>query len=186
MLSGYFYQHNCMCFFHCRDERIFLFVQILLNARYVYMPFVRLYSPKLSLAKRRHMMKEITAVLLHALKLAPSQAKDYCTVQFAFSKLDEMVIGGRLLSEDMKSRGVNYTIELHERNLDKKKRGTPVHEITANIAKIFEVKSNRLSSINILIPEYNPSTDFAVSGKFVGQPEKKTVSKEVKINDEIL
>ncbi len=149
------------------------------------MLFVRLYSPKLSLAKRRHIVREITAVNLHALKLAP-KAKDYCTVQFVFFKLDEMVIGGRSLSENRKSRGVNYTIELRERNLGKKKRRALVLETTTTIAKIFEVKSNRLSSINILIPEYNPSTDFAVGGKFAGQLEKKTAFKEVKINDEIL
>jgi phenylpyruvate tautomerase PptA (4-oxalocrotonate tautomerase family) len=133
------------------------------------MPFVRLYSPKLPLAKRKQIVKEFTQVLLDALHLPP-EAIDYCTIQFSPFKLDEMAVGGKLLSENRKKkeRGADYTMEVHERNLDAEKRQALVTGLTGALARVLKIKPERIWSINILIQEYNPSTDFAVGGRFVG------------------
>jgi phenylpyruvate tautomerase PptA (4-oxalocrotonate tautomerase family) len=140
------------------------------------MPSVRLHSPKLPLSKRKQIVDEFTQVLLDSLHLPP-EAAEYCTIQFAPFKLDEMAIGGKLLSEiRSRKRGVDYTMEVRERNLDAEKRQALVTGLTNAFAKIMKISPERLSSINVLVQEYNPATDFAVGGKFVAEIERDRIT----------
>ncbi len=106
----------------------------------------------LTLEQKKIIAKEVTEAILQALHL-PEEARNWTTIQFNAFNLEDMVIGGELLSEH-NDKAADYHILIRERNLDERKKKALVDKLTPLFARIFnlnEENEEHLSKINIMI-----------------------------------
>ena len=142
------------------------------------MPYLKFYTPELSVSKKRRIAKELTRATMRSFQLSPED-RDRCTVHFVPFRMEDMAIGGKLMID---APDPDYLLEVTDRQLTAEKKKTFVETVTPLLIRLLEmerkswiarllVRSAVAWKINIQFIEYKPE-DSAIGGKFLSELEQ--------------
>lgn len=135
------------------------------------MPYMRLYSPELSLAQKQRIARELTELVVNLMTpangrgLSKEEMRSRCTVHFMPWNGDDFAIGGVLMSEKHES---DFTLEFSDWGLNRRKERRLARQITLLLAKILELETSSLDQLNIKFNPYPPH-EFFVAGKSLAE-----------------
>lgn len=132
------------------------------------MPYMRLHSLDLDVAKKREIARELTDAVIRALQL-PEMARDWTTVQFVPFRPEDFSLAGQLAVD---AHNADYHLDYHDRRLNYEKKAALVRELTPLLARLLDVPPDRLDMINIMFHEYQPD-DMAIGGRFISDMERQ-------------
>jgi phenylpyruvate tautomerase PptA (4-oxalocrotonate tautomerase family) len=137
------------------------------------MPYIRLYSPELTLEVKRDLSRTLTESALQALQF-PDEARHRTFIHFIPYSLEDMAIAGTMLVDSLDPE---YLLEVHERNLDPGKKEALVSRLTAAFSEVMQLAPEQAFKIHILIQEYS-SADVAIGGQFISELDKNWKTEE--------
>jgi phenylpyruvate tautomerase PptA (4-oxalocrotonate tautomerase family) len=122
---------------------------------------LRLYSPELSQQQRRIVARDLTNGVIRALHL-PEQARAGITIHFMPYRLDDIAVGGEILSDLAEA---DHIVEISDRGLTWEKKDALNREMTPLLARLLGLELAQTSKINLIFRNYEPH-DVAVGGRF--------------------
>lgn len=125
------------------------------------MPYLRLYSPELSVEQKRSIARELTDGVLRALHL-PEQARSWTTVHFMPFQPEDMAIGGELVLDTGQP---DYHLEIVDRALSRDKKSALNRDLTPLLARLLGVPDDQRNRIHLIFRSYEPH-DMAIGGRF--------------------
>jgi phenylpyruvate tautomerase PptA (4-oxalocrotonate tautomerase family) len=130
------------------------------------MPFLRLYSPSLSLELKRKLALQLTEATLRGFGYS-DEARQRTTIRFIACEPEDMAVGGELVSD---AGGPDYTVEVTEHGITDVQRHLVVKELMAVLMQSFGLRKEQWWKINIKFDSFSPS-DLAVGGTFLDELE---------------
>jgi phenylpyruvate tautomerase PptA (4-oxalocrotonate tautomerase family) len=142
------------------------------------MPYLRLHCPELPAKQKKRIAKELTAVTMRVFRL-PGDFPNRCTLQFMPFRLEDLAVGGKLLSE---GGDPDYYLEVSHSNLKDEQKRVFVAEVTPLLARLLNLESRSwlarllritdppLFRISILFNQYDDGS-LAVGGRFNSEGE---------------
>ena len=130
------------------------------------MPYLRLYSPSLSIELKRKLAFQLTEALLNALGLDDTY-RHRTMIHFAPFHPDDIAVGGELISD---GGAPDYLLEITERSLSGAQKSAAVNALVPVLMKNFGLRKEQSWKVNIRFESYEPS-DFAVGGNFLDDVE---------------
>jgi phenylpyruvate tautomerase PptA (4-oxalocrotonate tautomerase family) len=125
------------------------------------MTHLRLYSPELTLPQKRTIARGLTEGVLRALHL-PEQSRSSITLHFTPYYLDDIAIGGEMLSDLAEA---DHVVEISARGLTREKRAALNRELTPLLARLLGLELAQIGQISLVFRNYEPH-DMAVGGRF--------------------
>lgn len=131
------------------------------------MPYLRLYSPSLSIELKRKLAIELTEAALTGLDY-DDEARQRTTIHFVAIEPDDIAVAGELISD---GGSPDYTLELTERHLNHDKKHAVVKTLLPVLMRNFGLRKEQRWKVNIKFNSYQPE-DFAVGGTFLNELER--------------
>jgi phenylpyruvate tautomerase PptA (4-oxalocrotonate tautomerase family) len=125
------------------------------------MSFLRLYSPELSTEQKRLIARSLTDGIIRSLHL-PVQAQAEITIQFLPFRLEDVAVGGELLSD---SGPANYLLEIADRGLTREKKDALNRDLTPLLGRLLDLEMDQWGKVYLVFRNYEPH-DIAVGGRF--------------------
>jgi phenylpyruvate tautomerase PptA (4-oxalocrotonate tautomerase family) len=132
------------------------------------MPYLRFYTPELTVEQKRDIARDITEAMLRALRL-PLEARDWTIVHFFPFSPENYAVGGVLSSD---SGVVDYHLEVSDRSLTQPMRERIVAEVTPTLVRLLGLKDDDRFKINIIFRSYSLD-DLAIGGFFLRDIERQ-------------
>lgn len=132
------------------------------------MPFLRLYSPSLSIELKRKLAVQLTEAAIRGLEY-PEEVQQRTTIHFVAIEPDDVAVAGVLVSD---GGTPDYTLEVTERHLTQAKKHAVVKELMPVLMKNFGLRQEQRWKVNIKFSSY-ALEDFAVGGTFLSELEDK-------------
>lgn len=128
------------------------------------MPYLKLYAPEFSFEQKKIMAAELTDCIVTALAL-PQTARDQVTIQFMPYRLENMAIGGRLLSE---TEAPDYHLEFYDTALTPHKKEALARQLIPLVMEQLGLHPTEADRLSILFRSCHPG-DLAMGGHFSSQ-----------------
>jgi phenylpyruvate tautomerase PptA (4-oxalocrotonate tautomerase family) len=126
------------------------------------MPYVRIFTPDLSLDDKRSLAQELTEIIFTVI---PDQPRTWTTIHFFPLSLENVAVGGRMVSD---TNEPEYHLEFGAPALGRSKKERLVQEITPVMMRRLGLTREQAYRINITFYDYGPH-DVAVGGRFATQ-----------------
>ena len=110
------------------------------------MPYLRIHAPELSFEQKKIMAAELTDAILTILE-RPPEARDYATIQFIPYRLENMAVGGRLLSE---TEEPSYQLEFHSFPLTQQQKDVLVQRLMPLLLDLLHLPPSAQDRITLL------------------------------------
>lgn len=125
------------------------------------MPYLKIYAPDFSFEQKKIMAAELTDCIALALDL-PEAERDRITIHFLPYRLENMAIGGRLLSE---TEEPDYHLEFYDAALTQPKKEKLLRYLMPLMLEQLGLPPSGAGRLNILFRACQPD-DLAIGGKF--------------------
>jgi phenylpyruvate tautomerase PptA (4-oxalocrotonate tautomerase family) len=125
------------------------------------MSFLRLYSPELSTEQKRLIARGLTDGVIRSLHL-PVQARTAITIHFLPFRLEDVAVGGELLSD---AGPANYLLEISDRGLTREKKDALNRDLTPLLARLLDLEMDQWGKVFLVFRNVEPH-DIAVGGRF--------------------
>lgn len=143
------------------------------------MPYLRLYSPDLPIAKKRLVAQTLIGVTRHAFQLAPEDRGEI-TIQFVPLGLEDKAIGaGATIRPD----GADYKLEVTARNLTEEKKHAFAEEAIPLLVRSLPLKpqsrikrllgfKTEMLQVDVQFREFVP-VEFTIEDRFIPDLERR-------------
>jgi|HubBroStandDraft_6_1064221.scaffolds.fasta_scaffold409143_2 phenylpyruvate tautomerase PptA (4-oxalocrotonate tautomerase family) len=128
------------------------------------MPYLRIYTPELSVDLKRRIASELTEHIVSSLDL-PEEYSHHTTIHFISFKPEDMAVAGKLVADGEQP---HYQVEIYDRYLMPAKKETMAREVTALMGRLLELSKDQLPNIYVAFREY-AGTELAIGGIFLNQ-----------------
>jgi phenylpyruvate tautomerase PptA (4-oxalocrotonate tautomerase family) len=132
------------------------------------MPFLRLYSPALSIELKRKLAFQLTDAALRGFGYQ-DEARRRTTIHFVAIEPDDMAVAGELISD---VGAPDYTLEVTEHDISDTQRHSIVKELLPVLMQNFGLRKEQRWKINIKFTTFSPS-DLSVGGTFLHELESR-------------
>jgi phenylpyruvate tautomerase PptA (4-oxalocrotonate tautomerase family) len=123
------------------------------------MPYLRLYSPELSLDQKRRIARELTEAMMKILHQKEDE-RYWCTLQFVPYRLEDFAVGGRLAYDSMQA---DYYLEYGDHHLTQERREKIAQGLTPLLAELLDLKPTETHRIQIQFKPFD-TRDLTIGG----------------------
>jgi phenylpyruvate tautomerase PptA (4-oxalocrotonate tautomerase family) len=128
------------------------------------MPYLRLYSPTLSIELKRKLAFQLTDATLRGFGYQ-DEARQRTTIHFVAFEPDDIAVAGELVAD---VGAPDYTLEVTEHDISDAQRRSVVKELLPVLMQNFGLRKEQRCKVNIKFNTFSPS-DLAVGGTFLNE-----------------
>lgn len=126
------------------------------------MPYIRLYVPELSTARKRELAQTLTDAVVRVLQM-PEEARDWLTTHFVTYSAEDLAVGGKLVADGC---APEFMIDYIDLDTNQRIKDDLAHEVTLAVASAFELEPGQLGRISFRFQGLSPD-EIAMGGHFV-------------------